>query len=82
MSRASKSARFLRLPDRYKPYDLAVNLVLIIAKHHLGDALVVESDGSIEQWAEAILICRCVLGFGSDFRLANHNGTRQGGWRD
>ncbi len=63
----------------YKPYDLAVNLALIVAKHHLGQALLVDSDGSSEQWEEAMLICQHVLGFGKDFRLAEWQKTRRGG---
>jgi hypothetical protein len=53
----------------YKPYDLAVQVCLVIAAHHLGDAILVSSDGSQEQWQDAIALCQSVLGYGGGFRL-------------
>jgi len=53
----------------YKPYDLAVQCVLVIAKHYLGAALVVSSDGGKQHWAEAQAICELVFGYGADFVL-------------
>ena len=53
----------------YKPYDLAVNICLIIAKHYLGDKMVISSDGEMDQWRDAIEICQHFLGYGADFRL-------------
>lgn len=45
----------------YKPYDLAVCCVLIIAKHHLGKAISVSSDGGPEQWRDAVELCQRIL---------------------
>lgn len=53
----------------YKPYDLAVIICLIIAKHHLKDEIIVSSDGMLEQWKDGMLICQKILGYGLDFRL-------------
>lgn len=51
----------------YKPYDLAVNVALIIADHHLKDQIFVNSDGEISQWQDAIDLCDHFLGYGKDF---------------
>lgn len=53
----------------YRPYDLAVNCVLIIAKHYLGRNLLVYSDGSLEHWTDGMLLCQDKLGYGAGFRL-------------
>jgi len=34
----------------YKPYDQCVTAFLLIAKHYLGDNIVLKSDGNIEDW--------------------------------
>ena len=52
-----------------KPYDIAVQAALIIAKHHLGDAIQVDSDGDIHDWQPAIDICSGELDYGDDFKL-------------
>jgi len=57
----------------FKPYDLAVNAFLIIAKHYLGRDLIVESDGDIPQWIDAIELCQSNLGYGRDFVLGVPN---------
>lgn len=41
----------------FRPYDLAVNCFLIIARHHLGDDLIVRSDGTAAHWVDAVTIC-------------------------
>lgn len=53
----------------FRPYDLAVQAALIIAAHHLGEAIVVSSDGTSEQWDEARLLCQMELGYGQGFTL-------------
>ncbi len=53
----------------YKPYDLAVTAFLVVAKHHLGKQLVLTSDGDIENWQEAGVLCQIELGYGLDFQL-------------
>ena len=51
------------------PYDLYVQMVLIILKHHLGDMMKVASDGSEKDWQKAKDVCQEHLGYGSDFEL-------------
>ena len=58
----------------YKPYDLAVIICLIIARHHLKDQILVDSDGTIDNWQDGILICQKTLGYGLDFTLKDRNG--------
>jgi hypothetical protein len=53
----------------YKPYDLAVIICLIIAKHHLKEEIIVSSDGTLDNWRDAMLICQKILGYGLDFTL-------------
>ena len=53
----------------YKPYDLAVTACLVIAKHYLGDDIVVRSDGEMNNWHEAMLLCDHFLGYGKKFSL-------------
>ncbi len=53
----------------FKPYDLAVCVFLVIAKHYLDENMSVESDGTRENWADAIEICQTVLGYGQEFTL-------------
>jgi hypothetical protein len=53
----------------FNPYDLAVIICLIIAKHHLKEQIIILSDGTLENWKEGMLICQKVLGYGLDFSL-------------
>ena len=53
----------------YKPYDLAVNVALIIASHRLGNQIKIGSDGEMENWTEAIQLCEHFLGYGKEFDL-------------
>jgi hypothetical protein len=53
----------------YKPYDLAVNICLIIAKHYLKDDIKVHSDGEMKDWEEGMQLCNQFLGYGLDFTL-------------
>ena len=53
----------------YKPYDLAVIICLIIAKHHLKEEIIVSSDGALDNWQDGMLICQKILGYGLDFAL-------------
>jgi len=54
----------------FRPYDLAVTAFLIIAKHHLGERMLVKSDGTIAHWMDAVKLCQNVLGYGFDFELS------------
>ena len=53
----------------YKPYDLAVTVALVIAKHHLKEQIVIRSDGNMENWHEAMQLCHHFLGYGRGFCL-------------
>ena len=53
----------------FKPYDLAVTAALVIAKRHLGDAIIIHSDGDMENWHEAMQLCHHFLGYGRGFCL-------------
>ena len=56
----------------FKPYDLAVNVCLIIAKHHLGEKINVCSDGNLENWQEGMHLCQHFLEYGEDFELGEY----------
>jgi hypothetical protein len=47
----------------FRPYDLAVCAFLIIAKHHLGSALIVHSDGDFNQWSDALKLVQNAFGY-------------------
>ncbi len=51
----------------FRPYDLAVTAVLVIAKHRLGDAIQVSSDGEDAHWFDARLLCQMELGYGLEY---------------
>ncbi len=53
----------------FRPYDLAVNCFLIIAKHHLEEKILVSSDGETQHWAEGRIVCQEYLGYGIEFEL-------------
>ncbi|WAB25119.1 hypothetical protein M3_0168 [Lysinibacillus phage vB_LfM_LysYB1] len=53
-----------------KPYDIAVTTFLVIAKHHLGDKIVVGSDGGFEGFEQAVEVVHSVLGY-RDFYLSD-----------
>ena len=42
---------------------------LVIAKHYLGNAIEVTSDGEMKDWKDAMMICEHFLGYGGDFKL-------------
>ena len=50
-----------------KPYDLAVQLALIVLAHHAG--FTVSSDGDDSDWDAARRFCQAHLGYGEDFQL-------------
>ncbi len=61
----------------FRPYDLAVTTFLTIAKHHLGDRIVVQTDGEPQHWADAFTLCQACLGYGS--RASFHDGKLTSG---
>lgn len=52
-----------------KPYDLAVQVFLIISKQVLNDQIRVSSDGDSKDWEEARRLCQKHLGYGLNFKL-------------
>lgn len=64
-----KGLHFNCTKTAYKPYDLAVIICLIIAKHHLGKDIEVHSDGDLPDWSDGMEICQRLLGYGKDFNL-------------
>ena len=53
----------------FRPYDIAITCVLLIAKHWLGNQFVVHSNGADAQWSDARRICHKVLGYGDWFGI-------------
>jgi hypothetical protein len=53
----------------YRPYDLVVQVCLVIAAHHFGAGIAVSSDGSNEDWKDAVALCQELLGYGEGFEL-------------
>ena len=68
-SRENQEYFFNCTKTNYKPYDLAVNVCLVIAKHYLKDDIIIRSDGTEENWVEAAQLCDHFLGYGQDFKL-------------
>jgi len=67
---AKKKKHFGFCKTAFRPYDLAVNVFLIIAKHYLKDKIDVSSDGKMEHWMDALKICQNEFGYGlNDFRF-------------
>ena len=53
----------------FRPYDLAVTVFLVIAKHYLGDKLTVSSDGEMQHWIDAVKMTENAFGYGSGFKI-------------
>lgn len=51
----------------FRPYDLVVTACLIIAKKHLGNKIIIKSDGEDKDWIDAKILCNNLLGYGMDF---------------
>ena len=72
LERSIKSSIFQRQEDgrylcfcttAFKPYDLAVQCALLIAKHHLGDKIRVSSEGPDFLWNDPRAFCYAHLGY-------------------
>ena len=57
----------------FRPYDVAVTAVLLIAKRYLGNQFVIHSNGGDPQWADARRICQQVLGYGDWFGIVEES---------
>jgi hypothetical protein len=53
----------------FRPYDVAVTATLLIAKRHLGDRFIINSNGADAQWSDARRLCQEVLGYGDWFGI-------------
>jgi hypothetical protein len=53
----------------HRPYDLAIQVALIVFKHYLRRQLRVTSDGDEADWDAARRFCQEHLGYGGDFHL-------------
>lgn len=70
--RSMRNSHFLRQEDgrylcfcktKFKPYDLAVQCALLIAKHHLANNIEVASQGSDFLWNDPRALCHAYLGY-------------------
>ena len=52
-----------------RPYDMICAASLIVAKHHLGDLIVISSDGEDVDWEPARAFCLKTLGYGYAFHI-------------
>ena len=53
----------------FKPYDLAITALLVIAKHHLGTNIRTGTDGELQHFRDGMNLCQKHLGYGKDFRF-------------
>jgi hypothetical protein len=53
----------------FRPYDIAVTCILLIAKRHLRGQFVIHSNGADAQWSDAKRICQTALGYGDWFGI-------------
>lgn len=67
-----KHKRFACCKTGFRPYDVAVIALLIIAKHYLGDELDVTTDGEDANWLDGKLICAMALDYGLDYVVCEH----------
>lgn len=68
-SRRSPARTFSCCKTEKLPYDICVQLILIILKQHFGDGIVVSSDGSEDDWKQAKELCQRILKYGIEFKL-------------
>ena len=61
----------------FRPYDLAVIVFLIIAKHHLGNQILVSSDGEDGHWFDGKMMCQMVLGYGMEYSITKEGLTKE-----
>ena len=57
----------------HMPYDLCVKCTLIILRHHFNDKISVYSDGTDEDWRDAVEHCQKILDYGNDFKLSKED---------
>lgn len=64
-----KGLYFACCKTAFRPYDVAVTALLLIAKHYLGDGIIVSSDGEDEFWLDAKVLCYAHLGYGPEYQI-------------
>ena len=69
LSRRSPARTFSYCKTEKLPYDICVQLVLIIMKQHFGDEIAISSDGSEDDWKQAKELCQKILKYGIEFKL-------------
>ena len=70
MKRLCSNGKYFRAcKTEYQPYDLAVTVCLVIAKHYLKDDILVYSNGDNTHWQKAMQLCQDTLGYGKEFAL-------------
>jgi hypothetical protein len=57
----SEKTDFSFCKTAFRPYDLAVNCILLIAKYHLDNAITVSTDGLTQHWKDAEILCNHFL---------------------
>lgn len=61
-----------------RPYDLAVQMVLVVLKHYLDNSLDVSSDGWASEWVDPTRHCEALLGYGGEFFMSHSAGLCSG----
>lgn len=64
----------------FRPYDVGVTALLLIAKRYLRDQLLIHSNGADAQWLDARRICQKALGYGDWFGIVEEKITED--WPD
>lgn len=68
-SRRNSARTFSYCKTEKLPYDICVQLVLIIMKQHFNNRIIISSDGSEDDWKQAKEICQKILKYGIEFKL-------------
>jgi len=69
LARQGRDRVFAYCKTEHLPYDICVQTVLVIFKHHMGDLIKVFSDGDDVDWEKARETCQEYLGYGKEFQL-------------
>jgi hypothetical protein len=68
---SNEKTKFRFCKTAYRPYDLAVNCVLLIAKYYLGNNIIVKTDGLTQHWKDANELCNKVLNYNISVEVVN-----------
>jgi hypothetical protein len=52
-----------RCKTAYRPYDLAVNCILLIAQYYLDNDITIKTDGLTQHWKDAEMLCNHFLNY-------------------